>query len=78
MLYVDDNHFFYNNFCILKLYYIGEHCKIHEVKINPCPEASNNEPCRIKRGRTASMEFEFTPGNINIYFAHFLYKLIYK
>ncbi|XP_059607676.1 MD-2-related lipid-recognition protein-like [Phlebotomus argentipes] len=34
-------------------------CTIHAVRINPCPEAENDQPCKIKRGRSASIEFDY-------------------
>lgn len=36
-------------------------CTIHEVRISPCVEALENMPCKIKRGRSASIQFDFTP-----------------
>ncbi|CAD7088496.1 unnamed protein product [Hermetia illucens] len=36
-------------------------CKVNEVRINNCPEAVSGEPCKIKRGRSAEIEFDFTP-----------------
>ncbi|XP_037915122.1 MD-2-related lipid-recognition protein-like [Hermetia illucens] len=39
---------------------IGD-CKVNEVRINNCPEAVSGEPCKIKRGRSAEIEFDFTP-----------------
>jgi len=38
----------------------ASNCTINEVRISPCPEASDSKPCAIKRGRTASIEFDFT------------------
>ncbi|XP_055693991.1 MD-2-related lipid-recognition protein-like [Lutzomyia longipalpis] len=35
-------------------------CTIHAVRINPCPEAANDLPCKIKRGRSASIEFDYS------------------
>ncbi|PSN35232.1 hypothetical protein C0J52_15517 [Blattella germanica] len=35
-------------------------CTVHEVRISPCAEASENKPCKIKRGRSASIQFDFT------------------
>ena len=35
-------------------------CTINEVRISPCAEASEGKPCVIKRGRSASIEFDFT------------------
>lgn len=35
-------------------------CTIHEVRISPCAEASQGKPCVIKRGRSASIEFDFS------------------
>ncbi|PNF33184.1 hypothetical protein B7P43_G12809 [Cryptotermes secundus] len=36
-------------------------CTINEVRISPCVEALENLPCKIKRGRSASIQFDFTP-----------------
>uniref|UniRef100_A0A1L8DQG5 Putative niemann-pick type c2 n=1 Tax=Nyssomyia neivai TaxID=330878 RepID=A0A1L8DQG5_9DIPT len=35
-------------------------CQIHAVRINPCPESSSDLPCKIKRGRSASIEFDYS------------------
>jgi hypothetical protein len=36
-------------------------CTVNEVRISPCSEALENLPCKIKRGRSASIHFDFTP-----------------
>ncbi|TGZ32183.1 Ecdysteroid-regulated 16 kDa protein [Temnothorax longispinosus] len=36
-------------------------CTIHEVRVNPCSEAEERKPCSIKKGRNASISFDFTP-----------------
>ncbi|XP_012256338.2 MD-2-related lipid-recognition protein-like [Athalia rosae] len=36
-------------------------CTIHEVRVNPCREAAQGKPCRIKRGRNAGITFDYTP-----------------
>ncbi|XP_055706621.1 MD-2-related lipid-recognition protein-like [Phlebotomus papatasi] len=35
-------------------------CTIHAVRINPCPEAENDQPCKVKRGRSATIEFDYS------------------
>ncbi|XP_037024978.1 MD-2-related lipid-recognition protein-like [Bradysia coprophila] len=37
-------------------------CQIHAVRINPCPQAADDiaNPCHIKRGRSATVEFDYT------------------
>jgi len=40
-------------------------CTIDEVRISPCAEASQGKPCVIKRGRSASIEFDFT-SSVNV------------
>ncbi|XP_011303913.1 MD-2-related lipid-recognition protein-like [Fopius arisanus] len=35
-------------------------CTVHELRINPCPEAAEEKPCRVKRGTNASIEFDYT------------------
>ncbi|KAJ6646729.1 NPC intracellular cholesterol transporter 2 [Pseudolycoriella hygida] len=39
-------------------------CTIHAVRVNPCPQAADNNanPCHIKRGRSASIDFDYTAG----------------
>ncbi|XP_055849466.1 MD-2-related lipid-recognition protein-like [Episyrphus balteatus] len=37
-------------------------CVVHEVRIDPCPQAAENKACRIKRRKPASISFDFTPG----------------
>ncbi|XP_054261577.1 MD-2-related lipid-recognition protein-like isoform X2 [Macrosteles quadrilineatus] len=36
-------------------------CIVHEVKIDPCPEAAEDKPCKIKLGTNATLSFEYTP-----------------
>ncbi|KAB0799195.1 hypothetical protein PPYR_07075 [Photinus pyralis] len=36
-------------------------CTVHEVRINPCKEASTNKPCKVRRGRPGSLEIDYTP-----------------
>ncbi|XP_055316439.1 MD-2-related lipid-recognition protein-like [Sitodiplosis mosellana] len=36
-------------------------CKISEVRIDPCREASENRPCVVRRGTNAQISFDFTP-----------------
>ncbi|CAH0393874.1 unnamed protein product [Bemisia tabaci] len=36
-------------------------CDIHQVRINPCPDAREGKPCRMFRGTNGSIEFDFTP-----------------
>lgn len=36
-------------------------CSINEVRIQPCPEADENKPCKLKRGKSAIIEFDYTP-----------------
>uniref|UniRef100_A0A0A9YQB5 MD-2-related lipid-recognition protein n=1 Tax=Lygus hesperus TaxID=30085 RepID=A0A0A9YQB5_LYGHE len=36
-------------------------CDITNVKIDPCPEAATDEPCKIKRGNSATLTYNFTP-----------------
>lgn len=35
-------------------------CDVHEVRIDPCPEADTNLPCKVKRGKSAVIEFDYT------------------
>ena len=35
-------------------------CKINEVRIDPCKEAATKRPCKIKRGKPASIEIDYT------------------
>lgn len=35
-------------------------CTIHEVRIQPCPESEEHTPCKVKRGKTATIEFDYT------------------
>ncbi|CAH1390429.1 unnamed protein product [Nezara viridula] len=37
----------------------GKLCTVSDVKIEPCPEAAKNEPCKIKRGEYASIAFKY-------------------
>ncbi|KAH0948266.1 hypothetical protein HN011_009316 [Eciton burchellii] len=36
-------------------------CEIHEVRVEPCREAAERKPCLLKRGRNASISFDYTP-----------------
>ncbi|XP_011877072.1 PREDICTED: MD-2-related lipid-recognition protein-like [Vollenhovia emeryi] len=38
-----------------------EQCTIHEVHVDPCREAEERKPCSLKKGRNASISFEYTP-----------------
>ncbi|GAB1863959.1 Md-2-related lipid-recognition [Camponotus japonicus] len=35
-------------------------CTVHEVRVNPCREAEERKPCTLKRGRNASISFDYT------------------
>ncbi|XP_043264722.1 MD-2-related lipid-recognition protein-like [Colletes gigas] len=36
-------------------------CTVHEVYVDPCKEAIENKPCKIKRGIIGNMTFHYTP-----------------
>ncbi|XP_031638374.1 MD-2-related lipid-recognition protein-like [Contarinia nasturtii] len=36
-------------------------CIIHEVRVNPCPEFEQLGFCKLKRGKSATIEFDVTP-----------------
>ncbi|KAF4519736.1 hypothetical protein B566_EDAN014249 [Ephemera danica] len=36
-------------------------CDVQNVNINPCAEAESGEPCRIRKGNSAAITFDFTP-----------------
>lgn len=36
-------------------------CTIHQVDISPCIEAKDNKPCKVAKGKNASIVFDFTP-----------------
>ncbi|CAD6993005.1 MD-2-related lipid-recognition protein [Ceratitis capitata] len=36
-------------------------CTIQEVRVDPCPQASEHLACHIRRRRPATMSFDFTP-----------------
>ncbi|XP_031623701.1 MD-2-related lipid-recognition protein-like [Contarinia nasturtii] len=36
-------------------------CTVHEVRVVPCPESKQEKPCKLKRGTSASIEFDVTP-----------------
>ncbi|KDR10612.1 hypothetical protein L798_15140, partial [Zootermopsis nevadensis] len=40
---------------------LAPNCTVHEVRITPCADATENKPCKIKRGRSASISVDFTP-----------------
>ena len=35
-------------------------CTVHEVRVDPCKEAEEGKPCRLKRGHHASISFDYT------------------
>lgn len=41
-------------------------CAIHQVRVLPCPDANRHKPCKLKRGRTFAIEFDYTPGNLSM------------
>jgi hypothetical protein len=45
-------------------------CEIHEVRVEPCREAAERKPCLLKRGRNASISFDYTPRK---YLVHMIY-----
>lgn len=49
-------------------------CTIHEVRVNPCREAEERKPCTLKKGRNASISFDYTTGKYNILYAWFILK----
>ncbi|CAK9834223.1 MD-2-related lipid-recognition protein [Anthophora retusa] len=36
-------------------------CTIHEVYVDPCKEAAEAKPCKIKKGVVGNMTFHYTP-----------------
>ncbi|KAF5301412.1 hypothetical protein FQA39_LY02141 [Lamprigera yunnana] len=36
-------------------------CTVNEVQIDPCSEAASKKPCKIKRGKPASITIDYTP-----------------
>uniref|UniRef100_A0A1B0BF04 MD-2-related lipid-recognition domain-containing protein n=1 Tax=Glossina palpalis gambiensis TaxID=67801 RepID=A0A1B0BF04_9MUSC len=36
-------------------------CDIHEVRVEPCPQAESHAACNIRRRKPANMSFDFTP-----------------
>ncbi|XP_058462159.1 MD-2-related lipid-recognition protein-like [Malaya genurostris] len=36
-------------------------CTVHEVRINPCPEAAHNKACVMLKGTNATIAFDYTP-----------------
>ncbi|XP_076679057.1 MD-2-related lipid-recognition protein [Andrena cerasifolii] len=37
-------------------------CTIHEVNLDPCKEAAEGKPCKLKRGITGNLTYDYTPG----------------
>lgn len=37
-------------------------CIVSKVDVSPCPQAATKKACEIKKGKSASISFEFTPG----------------
>ncbi|XP_012218559.1 MD-2-related lipid-recognition protein [Linepithema humile] len=47
---------------------VPSNCTIHEVRVDPCREAEEKKPCFLRRGRNASISFDYTTdfsGNLN-------------
>ncbi|XP_020279274.1 MD-2-related lipid-recognition protein-like [Pseudomyrmex gracilis] len=40
---------------------VVEACTVNEVRVDPCREAEERKPCGLKKGRNASISFDFTP-----------------
>lgn len=36
-------------------------CTVHEVRVDPCPETTQNKPCLMVRGSNATIAFDYTP-----------------
>ena len=43
---------------------------LHEVRITPCPEATNRRPCILRKGTNVTIEIDFTPSNNNTKLFH--------
>lgn len=43
-------------------FFIPGNCVINEVRVDPCPEAKQDKSCKVKRGRSATIEYDYTPG----------------
>ncbi|KAK6645342.1 hypothetical protein RUM43_001618 [Polyplax serrata] len=41
--------------------HVNMNCKVDAVRVTPCAEAEENKPCVIKRGKTATIEFDYEP-----------------
>jgi len=35
--------------------------EVHEIRVIPCYEAAEGEPCKLKKGSNATIEIDFTP-----------------
>lgn len=46
----------------LNIFLLVNSCSIQELRITPCDEPNKTKPCRIKRGKSYSLEIDFTPG----------------
>lgn len=38
-----------------------QQCTISNVEVTPCPEAAEDKPCRVKKGRSVSIAFDMQP-----------------
>lgn len=47
--------------CYLRFLAEEQLCTVHEVRVDPCREAEERKPCSLKKGRNATIYFEFTP-----------------
>lgn len=52
--------FIRNNYYFLCLAESQDLCTIQEVRVNPCKEAVNNLPCRLKKELDAQISFNYT------------------
>uniref|UniRef100_A0A224XYZ6 Putative niemann-pick type c2 n=1 Tax=Panstrongylus lignarius TaxID=156445 RepID=A0A224XYZ6_9HEMI len=38
-----------------------ESCRVYDAEVDPCPDGSTGEPCKLKRGKPASIFFKYNP-----------------
>lgn len=48
------------------------------MRIEPCAEAASKQPCKIKRGRTANISFDYTSGTNSKQTTNNLIRYYYK
>lgn len=49
------------NFTLGSIFSANKNCNILNVSLDPCPDATKNQPCKLYRGSNVTWTFDYTP-----------------